>query len=89
MAEAEKTAGELRREALLRRPKNGYDRLSMQDEIAMHSYCEDYKKFLKGGCSTVPVSLLKLAGADLTTEAPFKAAMEEFRSTLEQFRKLS
>ncbi len=50
---------------------------------------EDYKKFLKGGCSTDPVSLLKLAGADLTTEAPFKAAMEEFRSTLEQFRKLS
>ncbi len=67
MAEAEKTAGELRREALLRRPKNGYDRLSMQDEIAMHSYCEDYKKFLDAGktereCVSAAVELAKGRG---------------------------
>ncbi len=50
---------------------------------------EDYKRFLKGGCSTDPVSLLKLAGADLTTEKPFKAALAEFEAALERFEKLS
>ncbi len=46
MDEKEKTAGELRREALLRAPKNGYDRLSAEDEAAMQTYCEGYKHFL-------------------------------------------
>ncbi|MDE6612977.1 MAG: oligoendopeptidase F, partial [Clostridia bacterium] len=34
----------------------------------------DYFKFLSGGCSADPVSLLKLAGVDLSTEAPFNVA---------------
>ncbi len=34
---------------LLYAPKNGYDRLSAEDEAAMHTYCEDYKKFLDNG----------------------------------------
>ncbi len=46
---------------------------------------EQYKNFLKGGCSADPVSLLKIAGADLTTEAPFKAAMSEFEAALAEF----
>ena len=50
---------------------------------------EDYKRFLKGGCSADPVSLLKIAGADLTTEAPFDAAMAEFEAALEEFGSLS
>lgn len=50
---------------------------------------EDYKKFLKGGCSQDPVSLLRIAGADLATEAPFKAAMAEFEEALEEFESLS
>ena len=33
-------------EKLLYAPKNGYDRLSAEDEKAMEAYCEDYKKFL-------------------------------------------
>lgn len=49
MDEKKKTAGDLRREALLYRPKNGYDRLSAGDEAAMQIYCEDYKKFLDAG----------------------------------------
>ena len=49
MEETKKTPGQERRDALLYNPKNGYDRLSPQDEIAMHSYCEDYKKFLDLG----------------------------------------
>lgn len=48
MDQKEKTAGELRREALLYTPKNGYDRISAADESAMRTYCEDYKKFLDG-----------------------------------------
>ncbi len=46
MEEKQKTAGELRREALLYQPKNGYDRLTPADEAAMKAYSEDYKKFL-------------------------------------------
>ena len=50
---------------------------------------EDYKRFLKGGCSTDPVSLLKIAGADLTQDAPFETAMKEFGEALEEFERLS
>lgn len=49
MEEKVKTAGELRREALFDSPKNGYDRLTPEDEAAMRVYCEDYKKFLDAG----------------------------------------
>ena len=36
-------------EKLLYTPKNGYDRLSAEDEKAMEAYCEDYKEFLNNG----------------------------------------
>ena len=49
MEEKQKKAGELRREALFYQPKNGYDRLSAQDEADMNAYCGDYKKFLDAG----------------------------------------
>ena len=49
MEEKQKTPGELRRDALLYRPKNGYDRLSAGEETDMNVYCEDYKKFLDAG----------------------------------------
>jgi len=49
MEEKQKTAADLRREALLYQPKNGYDRLTAEDEAAMKAYCEEYKKFLDGG----------------------------------------
>ena len=49
MEEKQKTPGELRREALCYKPKNGYDRLRPQDEADMNAYCEDYKKFLDAG----------------------------------------
>ncbi len=50
---------------------------------------KDYFEFLSGGSKTDPVSLLKIAGADLTTPTPFQTAMEEFRSTLEEFESLA
>lgn len=49
---------------------------------------KDYFKFLSGGSSTDPVSLLKLAGVDLSTKAPFDFAMKEFEKTLLEFEKL-
>lgn len=52
------------------------------------SAVKDYFKFLSGGSSTDPVSLLKLAGVDLSTKQPFEVAMKEFEDTLNEFEKL-
>ncbi len=52
------------------------------------SAVKDYFKFLSGGCSTDPVSLLKLAGVDLSKSQPFEVAMREFDETLTEFEKL-
>lgn len=52
------------------------------------SAVNDYFKFLSGGSSTDPVSLLKLAGVDLTTQKPYDFAMREFDKTLTEFEKL-
>ena len=49
MEEKQKTPGELRREALLYQPKNGYDRLNPAEEADLNAYCGDYKKFLDAG----------------------------------------
>lgn len=49
---------------------------------------KDYFKFLSGGGSTDPVSLLKLAGVDLSKTQPFEVAMREFNDTLTEFEKL-
>ena len=48
----------------------------------------DYFAFLSGGCSTDPVSLLKIAGVDLTDKRTFLAAMAEFEETLKEFETL-
>lgn len=53
------------------------------------SAVRNYRKFLSGGCSSDPVSLLKIAGADLTRPETFDAAMQEFESALAEFEKLS
>ena len=47
-----------------------------------------YFAFLSGGSSTDPVSLLKLAGVDLTDVKTFDFAMKEFENTLNEFEKL-
>lgn len=49
---------------------------------------DDYFKFLSSGGKTDPVTILKQAGVDLTTKAPFEAAMQEFKDTLEEFKSL-
>lgn len=52
------------------------------------SAVEDYFAFLSSGGCNDPVSILKKAGVDLTTKAPFEAAMQEFADTLKAFKAL-
>ena len=49
---------------------------------------KNYFTFLSGGCSTDPVTLLKIAGADLTNKETFRAAMREFENARDEFEKL-
>ena len=48
----------------------------------------DYKKFLSGGCSTDPISLLKIAGVDMSTPAPVNAALQLFGELIDEMEKL-
>ncbi|MBQ7770557.1 MAG: oligoendopeptidase F, partial [Clostridia bacterium] len=52
------------------------------------SAVRDYFEFLSSGGCDDPVSILKKAGVDLTSKAPFQAAMDEFKTTLEEFKTL-
>ena len=45
---------------------------------------ENYLKFLSGGCSTDPVSLLKIAGVDMSTPAPVESALELFGRLIDE-----
>ena len=74
--EEKKTAGDLRREALLYRPKNGYDRLSAADETAMKRYCEDYKKFLDESMTEREAVDSAVALAEAKGFKPFVRGME-------------
>lgn len=49
---------------------------------------EDYKRFLSGGSSADPISLLKLAGVDMSTPEPVHAALRLFGELLDEFEKL-
>ena len=58
-------------------------RIEREGETAV----KDYMQFLSAGGSEDPVAILKKAGVDLTTEEPFKVAMQEFADTLTAFKK--
>ena len=49
---------------------------------------DDYFKFLSSGGSDSPVELLKIAGVDLTEDAPFKAAFETFDDAVKEYLSL-
>jgi oligoendopeptidase F len=49
----------------------------------------DYKRFLSGGCSQDPISLLKLAGVDMSTPEPVNAALTLFGELVEELENLS
>ncbi|MDE6550274.1 MAG: oligoendopeptidase F [Clostridia bacterium] len=48
-----------------------------------------YKQFLSAGGSMPPTDILKLAGVDLTCDAPYDTAMSEFAATLAALKELS
>ena len=50
---------------------------------------EQYKKFLSSGCTQDPVSLLKIAGVDLTTKAPIDAALAVFGEAISEMEEIS
>lgn len=52
------------------------------------SAVKNYKKFLSLGGSMDPVSELKVAGVDLTSEDPFKIVTKSFEDTLAELEKL-
>ena len=47
-----------------------------------------YLNMLKAGGSTYPIDLLKGAGVDMTTSAPFDAAMAEMNATMDEMEKI-
>ena len=46
---------------------------------------ENYKKFLKAGCSDYPIEVLKYAGIDLGRSEPIELAMKMFGELLDEF----
>ena len=48
----------------------------------------DYKKFLSGGSSTDPISLLKIAGVDMSTPDPVNSALSLFGELVDEMEKL-
>ncbi len=48
----------------------------------------DYKRFLSGGSSADPISLLKIAGVDMSTPAPVNAALRLFGELVEELENL-
>lgn len=47
-----------------------------------------YLRMLASGSSKYPIDLLKDAGVDMTTSAPFRAAMAEMNSTMDEMEKI-
>ena len=51
------------------------------------SAVKDYKKFLSGGSSTDPISLLKIAGVDMSKTAPITSALDLFGTLIDEMEK--
>lgn len=49
---------------------------------------DDYKKFLSGGSSTDPISLLKIAGVDMSSPEPVNAALKLFGELITEMEEL-
>ncbi len=60
------------------------NRILKQGEPAV----KDYLKFLSSGCSQDPISLLKIAGVDMTTAQPVNEALELFDALIDEMEAL-
>ena len=49
---------------------------------------KDYLKFLSSGCSTDPISLLKIAGVDMNSPEPVNDALELFGELIDELDEL-
>ena len=49
----------------------------------------DYKKFLSSGGSQDPISLLKIAGVDMSSPKPVEQALEMFGQLLDEMEQLT
>ena len=50
---------------------------------------KDYLNFLSGGSSTDPISLLKIAGVDMSTPDPVNTALELFGQLITELEELT
>ena len=53
------------------------------------SAVKDYKRFLSGGSSADPISLLKIAGVDMSSPDPVNSALSLFGELVEEMEKLA
>jgi len=60
------------------------NRILSQGEDAV----KDYLKFLSSGSSTDPISLLKIAGVDMSSPKPIEEALEQFGQLIDEMEKL-
>ena len=49
---------------------------------------EDYKRFLSSGSSTDPISLLKIAGVDMSTPDPVNSALKLFGELVDELESM-
>ena len=61
------------------------DRILKEGESAVAKY----KEFMSGGCTRDPVSLLKIAGVDLTTRQPIDSALEVFGEAITEMEEIA
>ncbi len=59
-----------------------------QEKAGKTTARDAYLTMLKSGGSRYPIDLLKAAGVDMTTSAPFDAAMAEMNATMDEMEKI-
>ena len=64
------------------------DTLLGEERAGKTSARERYLDFLKSGSSSFPLEILKKAGVDLESQAPFERAMATFRDKLKEAENL-
>ena len=64
------------------------EHIMAKDAAAGTAARDGYLKMLSSGSAKEPIDLLKDAGVDMTTSAPFKAAMNEMNDIMDQMEKL-
>lgn len=62
--------------------------IALSQKILNEGKSDDYLKFLCGGCSADPVSLLKQAGIDMNTPKPINDALNLFKTLIDELSQL-